>query len=65
MTAEELGLEGPVFDKEIRFFHPETGAETLVMQSEYMAQKLWDKANEPGTSFMAITLKATGSMPVR
>ena len=53
MTAEELGLEGPVFDKEIRFFHPETGAETLVMQSEYMAQKLWDKANEPGTSFMA------------
>ena len=54
MTAEELGLEGPVFDKEIRFFHPETGAETLVMQSEYMAQKLWDKANEPGTSFMAM-----------
>lgn len=53
MTAEELGLEGPVFDKEIRFFHPETGAETLVMQSEYMAQKLWDKSNEPGTSFMA------------
>ena len=53
MTAEELGLEGPVFDKEIRFYHPETGAETLVMQSEYMAQKLWDKANEPGTSFKA------------
>ena len=42
-----------MFDKEIRFYHPETGAETLVMQSEYMAQKLWDKANEPGTSFMA------------
>jgi uncharacterized membrane protein YphA (DoxX/SURF4 family) len=53
MTAEELGLEGPEFDKEIRFYHPETGAEKLVMQSEYMAQKLWDKANEPGTSFMA------------
>ena len=46
MSAEELGLEGPEFDKEIRFYHPETGAETLVMQSRYMNEKLWDKNNE-------------------
>ena len=51
MTAEELGLEGPEFDKEIRFYHPETGAETLVMQSRYMDEKLWDKNNEPGKTF--------------
>ena len=51
MTAEELGLEGPEFDKEIRFYHPETGAETLVMQSRYMEEKLWDKNNEPGKTF--------------
>ena len=51
MTAEELGLEGPEFDKEIRFFNAETGAETLVMQSRYMDEKLWDKNNEPGKTF--------------
>ena len=51
MTAEELGLEGPEFDKEIRFYHPETGAETLVMQSRYMDEKLWDKNAEPGKTF--------------
>ena len=51
MTAEELGLQGPEFDKEIRFYHPETGAETLVMQSRYMNEKLWDKKNEPGKTF--------------
>ena len=42
MTADELGLEGPEFDKEIRFHNPETGAETLVMQSRYMEEKLWE-----------------------
>ena len=51
MTAEELGLEGPEYDKEIRFFNPATGEETLVMQSKYMQDKLWDKSNEPGKSF--------------
>ena len=51
MTAEELGLEGPEFDKEIRFFNAETGAETLVTQSRYMDEKLWDKNNEPGRTF--------------
>ena len=51
MTAEELGLEGPEFDKEIRFHNPETGAETLVMQSQYMDEKLWDKNADPGKTF--------------
>jgi uncharacterized membrane protein YphA (DoxX/SURF4 family) len=51
MTAEELGLEGPEFDKEIKFSNPETGAETMVMQSRYMDEKLWDKSNEPGKTF--------------
>jgi peroxiredoxin len=51
MTAEELGLEGPEFDKEIRFFNADTGAETLVTQSRYMDEKLWDKNNEPGRTF--------------
>lgn len=51
MSAEELGLEGPKYDKEIRFYHPETGAETLVMQSRYMEEKLWDKSNDPGKTF--------------
>jgi peroxiredoxin len=51
MTAEELGLEGPEFDKEIRFHNPETGAETLVMQSRYMEEKLWDKNSDPGKTF--------------
>ena len=51
MTAEELGLEGPEFDKKIRFFNAETGAETWVMQSRYMEEKLWDKNAEPGKAF--------------
>ena len=51
MTAEELGLEGPEFDKEIRFHNLETGAETLIMQSRYMEEKLWDKNNDPGKTF--------------
>ncbi len=51
MTAEELGLEGPEMDKEIRFYNPATGAETLVMQSRYMEEKLWDKQKEPGKTF--------------
>ena len=37
-----LGLDPPVFDKEVRFFHPETGADTVVMQSDYMSAKLWE-----------------------
>lgn len=40
-SADELGLEPPVFDKEVRFSHPDTGADTLVLQSAYMAGKLW------------------------
>lgn len=40
-SADELGLDPPVYDKEVRFFHPETGADTLVLQSAYMAGKLW------------------------
>ncbi len=40
-SADELGLEPPVFDKKVRFFSEDTGADTLVMQSEYMAAQLW------------------------
>jgi len=40
-SADELGLDPPVYDKEVRFFHPETGADTLVLQSAYMDGKLW------------------------
>lgn len=40
-SAEDLGLEPPEFDKEVRFFHPETGADTVILQSAYMAGKLW------------------------
>jgi len=40
-SADELGLDPPVFDKEVRFFHPETGADTTVLQSAYMDGKLW------------------------
>ena len=40
-SADELGLDPPVYDKEVRFFHPETGADTVVLQSAYMAGKLW------------------------
>lgn len=43
-SAEELGLDPPVYDKEVRFFHPETGADTVVMQSGYMSAKLWEDA---------------------
>ena len=41
-SADELGLDPPVYDKEVRFFHPETGADTVIMQSGYMAGKLWE-----------------------
>lgn len=41
MTAEELGMEGPVFDKEIRFFNSETGSDTIVMQSDWSYAKLF------------------------
>jgi uncharacterized membrane protein YphA (DoxX/SURF4 family) len=40
-SADELGLDPPVFDKEVRFYHPDTGADTTVLQSAYMAGKLW------------------------
>jgi len=40
-TAEELGLDPPVFDKEVRFFDPSSGGDTLLLQSAYMAGKLW------------------------
>ena len=40
-SADELGLEPPVFDKEVRFFEPASGADTVVLQSAYMAGKLW------------------------
>ena len=40
-SADELGLEPPVFDKKVRFYSEDTGADTLVMQSEYMAAQLW------------------------
>ena len=40
-SAVELGLEPPVFDKNVRFFNPESNADTVVLQSEYMAAKLW------------------------
>ena len=43
-SAEELGLDPPVYDKEVRFFHPETEADTVVMQSGYMSAKLWEDA---------------------
>lgn len=41
-SADELGLDPPVYDKEVRFFSPETGRDTIVKQSEYMASKLWE-----------------------
>ena len=41
-SADELGLDPPVYDKEVRFFHTETGADTVIMQSGYMAGKLWE-----------------------
>lgn len=40
-SADELGLDPPVFDKEVRFFDPANGADTVVLQSAYMAGKLW------------------------
>ena len=40
-SADELGLNPPVFDKKVRFFDAESGADTVVLQSEYMAAKLW------------------------
>ena len=40
-SADELGLDPPVYDKEVRFFSPETGRDTIVKQSEYMSAKLW------------------------
>ena len=40
-SADELGLDPPTYDKEVRFFHPETGADTVVLQSAYMEGKLW------------------------
>ena len=40
-SADELGLEPPVYDKEVRFFHPESGMDTTVLQTQYMADKLW------------------------
>lgn len=43
-SADELGLDPPVFDKEVRFSNPISGEDTVVMQSEYMASKLWDDA---------------------
>ena len=41
-SADELGLEPPVFDKEVRFSNSTSGQDTVVMQSDYMASKLWD-----------------------
>ncbi len=40
-SADELGLDPPVYDKEVRFLHPETGKDTLILQSAYMEGKLW------------------------
>lgn len=40
-SADELGLDPPVYDKEVRFSHPVTGEDTLVLQSAYMSGKLW------------------------
>ena len=40
-SADELGLDPPVFDKRVPFSNAETGADTTVMQSDYMANKLW------------------------
>ncbi len=40
-SADELGLEPPVYDKEVRFFDPQSEADTVVLQSAYMAGKLW------------------------
>ena len=40
-SADELGLDPPVYDKEVRFFNPESDADTVVLQSAYMAGKLW------------------------
>jgi len=40
-SADELGLEPPVYDKEVRFFEPSSGSDTVVLQSAYMAGKLW------------------------
>jgi len=41
-SADELGLDPPVFDKEVRFLNSISGQDTVVMQSDYMASKLWD-----------------------
>ena len=40
-SADELGLEPPVYDKEVRFSDPATGRDTVVLQSAYMSGKLW------------------------
>lgn len=40
-SAAELGLDPPVYDKEVRFYDPATGGDTVVLQSAYMAGKLW------------------------
>ena len=44
-SADELGLDPPVFDKEVKFSNSATGADTTVMQSDYMASKLWEDVN--------------------
>ncbi len=40
-SADDLGLDPPVFDKEVRFFNGTSGDDTLVLQSAYMEGKLW------------------------
>lgn len=41
-SADELGLDPPVYDKQVRFFHPEQGTDTVLLQSSYMSNKLWE-----------------------
>jgi len=41
MSAEELGLEAPVYATEYTYKNTSTGVDTIVMSSDYLDLKLW------------------------
>ena len=50
-NAEDLGKERSVVDSEVRFYNPRTGAETTMLESEYLDRELWDEESAAGREF--------------